>query len=92
MLGEQIEAVFENGVFRPLEPIHLPENQRVTVLVPPKKAVADEGSPDDDEFVETGRYETIPLQNRRTIRVRLKQIGEIAPAPYPLNVDDLEQE
>lgn len=25
----QIEAVFEHGVFRPLEPIALPENQRV---------------------------------------------------------------
>lgn len=26
-----LEAVFENGVFRPLQPIRLPENQRVIV-------------------------------------------------------------
>ena len=25
----QMEAVFENGVFRPLQPVHLPEHQRV---------------------------------------------------------------
>jgi predicted DNA-binding antitoxin AbrB/MazE fold protein len=29
----QLEAVFENGVFRPLQPVRLPENQRVTVTV-----------------------------------------------------------
>lgn len=29
----QLEAVYENGVFRPLEPVDLPESQRVTVTV-----------------------------------------------------------
>jgi predicted DNA-binding antitoxin AbrB/MazE fold protein len=29
----QFEAIFENGTFRPLKPIDLPENQRVTVTV-----------------------------------------------------------
>ena len=28
-----LEAVFENGVFRPLQPVDLPEHQRVTVTV-----------------------------------------------------------
>ena len=34
MLDEQIEAVFENGVFRPLGPVDLPEHQRVTLVLP----------------------------------------------------------
>jgi predicted DNA-binding antitoxin AbrB/MazE fold protein len=29
----QLEAVFENGVFRPLESVQLPEHQRVTVTI-----------------------------------------------------------
>jgi predicted DNA-binding antitoxin AbrB/MazE fold protein len=33
MPGQQMEAVFENGVFRPLQPVHLPEHQRATVLL-----------------------------------------------------------
>jgi predicted DNA-binding antitoxin AbrB/MazE fold protein len=36
MLGKEramthLEAVFENGIFRPLQPVRLPEHQRVTV-------------------------------------------------------------
>ncbi len=30
----QIDAVFEHGVFRPVEPISLPEQTRVIVAVP----------------------------------------------------------
>ncbi len=30
----QIDAVYEHGVFRPVEPIDLPELTRVTVAVP----------------------------------------------------------
>jgi predicted DNA-binding antitoxin AbrB/MazE fold protein len=30
----QIDAVYERGVFRPVEPIVLPEQTRVTVAVP----------------------------------------------------------
>jgi predicted DNA-binding antitoxin AbrB/MazE fold protein len=29
----QLEAVYENGVFRPLQPVQLPEHQRVTVTI-----------------------------------------------------------
>ena len=30
----QIDAVYENGVFRPVEPIDLPEQTRVQVAIP----------------------------------------------------------
>jgi predicted DNA-binding antitoxin AbrB/MazE fold protein len=32
-MGMQMEAVFENGVFRPLQPVPLAEHQRVTVTI-----------------------------------------------------------
>ena len=33
-MSKVIEAVYENGVFRPLEPVVLPEGERVQVRMP----------------------------------------------------------
>jgi predicted DNA-binding antitoxin AbrB/MazE fold protein len=33
VMSMQMEAVFENGVFRPLQPVPLAEHQRVTVTI-----------------------------------------------------------
>ena len=33
-MSKVIEAVYENGVFRPLEPVLLPEGEHVHVTVP----------------------------------------------------------
>jgi predicted DNA-binding antitoxin AbrB/MazE fold protein len=33
-VNRTIEAVYENGVFRPLEPVSLPEGEHVQVAVP----------------------------------------------------------
>jgi predicted DNA-binding antitoxin AbrB/MazE fold protein len=32
-MKKSVEAIYENGVFRPLEPVDLPEHQRVQVTV-----------------------------------------------------------
>ena len=32
-MSTQFQAIFENGVLRPLQPVHLPEQQRVLVPV-----------------------------------------------------------
>jgi predicted DNA-binding antitoxin AbrB/MazE fold protein len=79
---EQIEAVYENGVFRPLGPVPLPERQRVTLLVPTE----------DDAFEEEVDYQPLPLRQVRTIRVRVKRVGDLSPIPYPVEADELEQE
>jgi predicted DNA-binding antitoxin AbrB/MazE fold protein len=73
MLGEQIEAVFENGVFRPLTPVDLPEHQRVTLVLPT----------DEEAFDEEAGYEPLPLRQCKSIRVRLKRVGDFGPIPYP---------
>jgi predicted DNA-binding antitoxin AbrB/MazE fold protein len=36
----QIEAIFRRGVFQPLEPVHLPEEQRVRLSVEPTASQA----------------------------------------------------
>lgn len=33
-MGKTIEAIYENGVFKPLEPVSLPEGEHVQVTVP----------------------------------------------------------
>jgi len=82
MLDEPIEAVFENGVFRPLGPVDLPEHQRVTLVLPTEEKGVDE---------EAG-YEPLPLEKCKTIRVRVKRIGDLGPIPYPVEPEELEQE
>jgi predicted DNA-binding antitoxin AbrB/MazE fold protein len=33
-MNKTIEAIYENGVFRPVEPVRLPEGERVRVTLP----------------------------------------------------------
>jgi predicted DNA-binding antitoxin AbrB/MazE fold protein len=42
-----VEAVYQNGVLRPLEPLNLPENERVTVTV------TNADRPLDDDLIDT---------------------------------------
>lgn len=79
---EPVEAVYENGVFRPLGPVRLPERQRVTLLVPTAEEIF-EGDVD---------YEPLRLRECQTIRVRVKRVGELPVVPYPVEPDDREQE
>lgn len=32
-MSTHVEAIYENGVFRPLQPVQLPEHRRVTVTI-----------------------------------------------------------
>ena len=43
-MSKQIEAIYEHGVLRPLEPLDLDESQRVTITI------ADEGEGEEDLF------------------------------------------
>jgi predicted DNA-binding antitoxin AbrB/MazE fold protein len=38
IMSTHVEAVYENGVFRPLQPVQLPEHQRVTVTIDDQSA------------------------------------------------------
>ena len=40
-MSTQVDAIYENGVFRPLHPVHLPEHQRVTFTIDEETAVSE---------------------------------------------------
>jgi predicted DNA-binding antitoxin AbrB/MazE fold protein len=93
-MGQQIEAVFENGVFRPLQRVHLPEHHRVTLLLPAFDgivSVAKNGMPvEETEVDEEVGYQPLPLLHCKTIRVRFRHTGDLAPLPYPIDEDEAE--
>ncbi len=82
MFDAKIEAGFENGVFRPLGPVELPEHQRVTLLLPTE----------DMPFDDAVDYKPLPFEQCKTTRVRLKRVGDFGPLPYPIESEELEQE
>ncbi len=41
-MSKQLKAVYQNGVFRPLEAVDLDEQQTVTVIIPDKQAAENE--------------------------------------------------
>jgi predicted DNA-binding antitoxin AbrB/MazE fold protein len=47
-MSKQVEAVYENGVLRPLEPLHLDEHQHVTVVISEVHAMTDRSHLDAD--------------------------------------------
>ena len=53
---KQVEAVYENGVLRPLEPVLLEEQQRVTVLITDGPAASGQTYP-DVQYMEAIRRE-----------------------------------
>lgn len=47
-MSKRVEAVYENGALRPLEPLGLREHQRVSVVVSEKPVV-----PSEEEWLDT---------------------------------------
>jgi len=47
-MTKQVEAVYENGMLRPLEPLLLEEHQRVTVVIREAHALPERSHPDAD--------------------------------------------
>jgi hypothetical protein len=60
-----IHAIYENGVFRPTEPVDLPEGSEVTVE--PRAAGADRPRPTDPQFahLDPGLAEIYAILSRR---------------------------
>ncbi len=54
-MSEQVKAVFENGVFRPLDPVRLPEGELVQLTVAATKSETPDPAEDlSDLVVDTG--------------------------------------
>ena len=90
-----IDAIFAKGVFRPLKPVALAENQRVTirleesvlstepVLTFPRHAPSPypDDSPEDPES--TFDYQSVPMKSVGTIQTRFVFMGRLTPSIYP---------
>ncbi len=91
-MDRQIEAVFENGVFRPLQPVDLPEQHRVTLsLSEPERevhVVKNGWHAEEVEMDQEVDYLPLPLQDCQTIHVNFKHAGDYGPVPYPIEDDD----
>ncbi len=91
-MGEPIEAVFENGVFRPLQPVNLPEQQRVILLLSESESgvrvAKNSRHAEDAEMDHEVSYQPLPLKHCQTIRVQFQHASDHGPLPYPIEEDD----
>jgi predicted DNA-binding antitoxin AbrB/MazE fold protein len=85
-MSHPIEAVFENGIFRPLQPVYLQEQQRVTLVLSEPENGSDAAEAEMDQPV---GYQPLPLQDCQTIRVKIKHAGNYGPIPYPIQIFSL---
>lgn len=71
-MSKKLEAVYENGVLRPLEPLDLREHERVTVIVS-VTSVPEEEWLDMDclRFCESQADESIHLETVRTVLAKI---------------------
>ena len=94
-MSTTIDAIFEKGVLRPLKPVALAENQRVTIRleesVPSAEPVltfprhAPSPYPDDspEDLESTFEYQPVPLKSLGTVQARFVDKGKLTPPIYP---------
>lgn len=94
-MSTMIDTIFEKGVFRPLKPVALAENQRVRIrleesLVPVEPVLAfprHPPSPYPDDFQAdpepSYEYQPVPLKFMGTIQARFVFKGPLTPPVYP---------
>jgi predicted DNA-binding antitoxin AbrB/MazE fold protein len=68
MMKKNVEAVYENGVFRPLEPVDLPEHQRVQL------SVADEDEWLDRDYIQWAASQVQETVSLEAVRKALAKI------------------
>jgi predicted DNA-binding antitoxin AbrB/MazE fold protein len=102
MMSAPIEAIFEGGVFRPLQPIDLPEGERVQITVSSSDVDDDPAAHLPDIAIDLGvpddPYTLPPLITDETERARLLQetVQEMKNHPLvgdppPLTRDELHE-
>jgi predicted DNA-binding antitoxin AbrB/MazE fold protein len=65
---KSVEAIYENGVFRPLEPVDLPEHQRVEVTI------ADEDDWLDRDYIQWAASQVQESVSLEAVREALAKI------------------
>jgi predicted DNA-binding antitoxin AbrB/MazE fold protein len=75
-MSKSLEVIYENGVFRPLEPVDLPEHKRVRVMI------EDEEDWLDTEYVQWCAREAQDGVSLDAVRKALAKIPEALTADF----------
>jgi predicted DNA-binding antitoxin AbrB/MazE fold protein len=90
-----IETIFENGVFRPLQPVTLPANFRVRIafedttpseaasLFPPRVLPREYDDELSEVTVTDQEYTSVPPKSVTTVLASITLAGKMKPLPYP---------
>lgn len=79
-----IPAIYENGVFKPTEPVSLPDGSEVTVTPsPPREAASGPPQDGDSESTETQTARTIEWLKNRTPEEIQRTRDEVMKASRP---------
>ena len=70
-MRQEINAVYENGLLRPLEPLHLPDRERVSIIV--ETSGADDWL--DHDAIDWARQEGDPTISLEDVRRRLAKLN-----------------
>jgi predicted DNA-binding antitoxin AbrB/MazE fold protein len=70
-MNRQIDAVFEHGVLRPLQPLHLAERAKVKVMV----SESENETWMDVEFMDSCATDSDPAIRLENVRAALAKIG-----------------
>ena len=88
-MSVQVDAVYQNGILRPLQPLHLPENERVVVTVSSVSNTLGFGH--DTEYVE-GLVRSLagaePAPGLEEVRRRLSKIPGSMAADFAAERED----
>ena len=74
-MTKQVEAVYENGILRPLEPLPLEEHQHVTVMITEARATAERSHMDQD-YLATVKTEVASMPRIPTLEEIHKITGK----------------
>jgi predicted DNA-binding antitoxin AbrB/MazE fold protein len=84
-MGQHIDAIFVNGVFRPEQPVNMADGERVSLTVDAKSSATDDLSDVldllDTEFMESCRQRSGKAPSLEAVRQKL--------AAYPGSLADL---
>ena len=83
-----LQAVYENGVLRPLEPVNLTENAKVTVTIADGTGTADDEAWLDTEFHASCALEADPSVSLEQVRAALAKIPRSMTADFIAERDE----
>lgn len=94
-MATTIDTIFEKGVFRPLQPVVLPENRHIRInfedpavigngetafpRLPPREYPEEYPDVTDADF----EYRAVPPKAIHTVQANVIFAGRLTPAPYP---------